>query len=78
MMKHEQGHVIQGDGRALGENNKWNENERGMKRPRSGAAKHVPTCPTLCVTMPSAPYANSHWASWLSEAGPRRVPDAGK
>jgi hypothetical protein len=59
-------------------NNKWNENEGELKRSWSGAATHVPMCPTLRVTMLKAPYANSHWASWLSEAGPRRVPDAGE
>jgi hypothetical protein len=33
---------------------KWNENERKVKRSWNGAATHVPTCPTLDVMMPSA------------------------
>jgi hypothetical protein len=77
-MKREQGHMIQGCAsrrRSTGNEDKWNENETGMKRSWNGAATHVTTCPTLGVTMPRAPYANSHWAGWLSEAGPRRVPD---
>jgi hypothetical protein len=40
-----------------------------MKRSWNGAVKHVPTGTTLGVTMPKAPYAISHWASWLSEFG---------
>jgi hypothetical protein len=53
-------------------NNKWNENEGELKR-GAGLLRMYRR-----VTMPKAPYANSHWANWLSEAGPRRVPDAGK
>jgi hypothetical protein len=60
---------------SIGGEDKWKEDERGMKRSWNGAAKHVTTGPTPFVTMPKALYANSHW---LSEAGPRRVPDAGK
>jgi hypothetical protein len=81
MMKPEQGHVIQGGAsrrESIGGEDKWHEDERGIKRSWNGAAKHVPTGTTLYVTMPKAPYANSHWASWLSEVGPRGVPDAGK
>jgi hypothetical protein len=70
MMKQGQGHIQGGANRreSIGEEDKWNENERGMKRMEGG----------IGVTMPNAPYAISHWASWLSEAGPRRVPDASK
>jgi hypothetical protein len=59
-------------------NNKWNEGEGELKRSWSRVVTHVPTCTTLGITMPRAPYANSHWASWLSKVGLRRVPDAGE
>jgi hypothetical protein len=67
MMKREQEHMTQGCAsrrRSIGDEDKWNEDERGMKRSCIGATKHVPTCPTLCVTVPKALYANSHGANW--------------
>jgi hypothetical protein len=79
MMKCEQGHIIQectSQQRSVGNKDKWNENKRGMRWSWNGAAMHV--CPTLGVTMPRVPYANLHWASWLREAAPRHIPDAGE
>jgi hypothetical protein len=78
MMKREQVHVVQGGASRRESIGEEDEDEKGMRRSWNGAATHVTAGPTLGVTMLKVPYANSHWASWLSEAGPRRVPDAGK